>query len=471
MATAKTEKNDGLELFDGLKQTNVSISGMLEKKDGHLITYNRADVKVKLEELVEKHKERLGVLVALETLTTEELDELKGIKKQLMAGRRYVEKIEEHNNPVLNKIKKEQTKLNGELVEVVSIHEDKAEEKIKAEVARIEKEEQDRKDAIEKNAKEAAAEIQTQLANMTFATMDQDEKTLRKFVTDHWGTFEEFDVHFELVADNLDQLILDRRTALDDAEKSRVEKLEQSIKALEVDVKEIVFNATAETIEADDKRISEILGTKDDFQELKGKFEAKAKELKTLWENAKTRINATIQQTAQTTETVSNLENNIYNERAERLVAIGMTQSENGDFQAFDLTYAKRDIINDNAEIWKNTVESIVTFIDLESKKAVETTDVVGEEILGDQPAANFEAEAPAETEPAVPESGNVAATTHTITVQPNYNKFDVPQTLGQLREIFADYSDDTPLKFDNLENIYCRVLDEPNQCIIFKSL
>ena len=380
-------------------------------------------------------------------------------------------------------------------------------DKQQAEVERYEKilqEELDRKAKIAKEREDGIkANIQTlidgynaEIEKMTFETIASTKDTIGKSISEHRGTFHEFDILFNRDVESTwglyDYKVKSVTEAHENAEIDRKKAHNDKIAEIDLMCKTIVLELTPDNFEEKQQQFQDIVNQDYDFEEFKPKYSKKLDELSELFLTRSVDIEQQAKEKKKAEADRKELEElrakKVFTDRCAKLKEIGMIEAKNGDFQFFDLTYTKADIEKDEQEIFDQTAENIERFIESENNKPEEVAPAI-EEVVAEQTPVD-ETEIPAgdpsnihsdETtssaadievkEESIVEAENPAQAGNGIAkfndaleileTAPQWEKLSYIETVGQLKGLLSRFSDDTVIGFiDQPQQALCVMLD-----------
>ncbi len=367
------EKTTAVSLVNDIKTTNVEWKGFLAKTEGTLtLILDREEAKAKLNELVEKNKPRILSLSKKAVLDKAELEEVRLITKEHRDARLLIQtKVEKNNNDIFNKVKKRQTALNAELVEIVKGIEDIGDTILEAEKQRVAKAKQDAEDAIKKEIEEFDKYFKTAISEMTYETMAEVEADILETIEQKTGAFEEFDILFDIAAENAIALIESTKKTLTEnyeaAEQLRKDKHGRKIEDISIAFKEVLFAAGFENIKTLEENVKALKKTDYDFEEFTDDFKAKVKELTELTTKRIAELKQAeldrIQKAKDDKELQDLRDEKLLNDRSKKLRAIGMVENADGDFEAHGEIYKVELIKLDSENIFNAMVVNITEAI------------------------------------------------------------------------------------------------------------
>lgn len=230
---------------------------------------------------------------------------------------------------------------------------------------RKKKEEQDRKDQEVKDFITSLKQsIVDQIAGMKFDTVDAVDEFIQQLKSERSGTFDKFNILFDVMIEDQITAYKTARNSVEDAhlrqEEERKAKHTNLIANISAGSKELIFNATIKTLDAVEQKLVEVIHeNKHDFQEYKPQFDDLKKEIISLFETAKTRIEQEAKKAKEDEEKEKELEalraKSRYSDRCDVLLSIGMTKNVRGDMVFADSNYKKELITSDSdIEFQKN---------------------------------------------------------------------------------------------------------------------
>lgn len=453
----ENEKKDGQSVeLSVIKPENFSIIEGLEKKQLAIVE-QFPFVAIKDKETYEQAKRnRTGLLTAS---TTVEKDEKKfGVTANQL--------IKDARQLILNcaNITRDKYKIQQEEIER---HEKILQEEIdrKAKIAK------DREDGIKGNIQNLIGEYNAKIESMGYADIETVSGIIKKSISENRGTFQEFDILFnrdvESVLYRLDDKTKSVTEAFENAEIDRKKKHTDKMSEIELGIKSIVLELTAENFDEKEKEFQVIANGQHDFEEFAEQYIELHSQLTDLFLKKAGEVEEQASQKRQADLDRQELEehrlNKRFSDRCDELKRIGMSQDENGDFSAYDLTYTKNDIKADENEIFDQTAENIGNFIKTESAKPkeeivpvveenqiAETVDLQSDETTAS--AAEFEVKD--EIVENALESGHAAeklsGAIDIIENAPTWEKLGYVTNVGELKKILSGFADDTALGFIN---------------------
>ena len=392
----------------------------------------------------------------VEITDKETYEKAKATRTALLTASTDVEKQETTVSRFLNNFKKAVKEKYESLSQITREPYDKQQAEVKryedilqAEKDRKAKEEQDRIDGIKQSIADKEVELINKIVAMQYTDIEATEKTIEEIISQSAGTFEEYDVLFDKVVENVRERLKIQINSVTDAhlkaEQERKEKHQQKIKDIIVKAKEYIFNMDFETMLNYKTNITNLVDTDYDFEEYAKEFKTEKESVWNLYDTTCEKLKKDeenrIKQEEQEKEIKELREEKLYNNRSAVLTEIGMVKQENGDFVVFDIVYQKQFIISDTDEIFDGTVQNVSTQIKIKSAP------VQDEEVVAPAPAeavaeevAEVQGEAVAEEVPAeVVEEA-----------QEKHVQIGTPTTVGELRSMLKKYGDSTKLQFRN---------------------
>jgi len=466
-AETQPEEIPGVEL-SVIKPEQLTIIQGLEKRQLEIVEKNPF-VKITDKATYEKAKQHRTNLLTASTTVEKEDDNFGRVARNFIAQARA--KIIQCAKLTRDPYEKQQ--------EEVKRHEKILQDEIdrKAKIAK------EREDRIKASIEFLIQEYNDIIEVLTYDSIATQTEHITESIKNHRGTFEEFDILFNRDSENVLTRLSDKTqtltSAFEQAEELRKKAHTDKIAEIELKIKTIVLDLTPENFEAKEKEFQSIANGEYNFEEFDADYKAKHEELATLFLNKSNEIHKALESERQHEADQKELEElrakNRYNDRSKTLIEIGMAVQENGDFAVLDLTYSKGDIIADELEIFEQTVENIIKFIETETKKeneetpaaetAVEPAAQIPGEVATDYSAAFQQPQSPEEIaeikttgeihvngdlqagNPEEKLSGAIEVIESTI---PKWERIGYVTTAGEMRAALAEYGDDVPLGFVN---------------------
>lgn len=462
-----------------------------------------AGLEKKQNEIVEKHP-----FVKITDKKTYE--DAKKNRTALLTASTTVEKDEKTFGKAANELIK---KIREKVISYANITREKYNEQ-QAEVERYEKilqEELDKKAKIAKEREDGIkANIQAlidgynaEIEKMTFETIASTKDTIGKSISEHRGTFHEFDILFNRDVESswglYDFKVKSVTEAHENAEIDRKKAHTDKIAEIDLKCKTIVLELTPDNFEEKQQQFQDIVNQDYNFEEFKPQYSDKLAELSELFLTRSVDIEQQAKEKKQAEEDRKELlerrAKQRFSDRIEKLKDVGMYENVHGDLQAFDLTYTKKDIENDEPEIFEQTLANIDSFIQNENAKPKEEVAPIAEETdvndnnVGDIVSAP-ENEIPA-GDPSHVHSDEITSSVADIEVKeetiieeenqlhtgnglakfngalevleaaPQWEKLSYLENVGQMKQLLSRFADDTPIGFiDQPQQALCVMLD-----------